>query len=205
MPARRLAFVDLETTGGNPAYDRITEIGVVRMVDDEVIDEWSSLVNPGRSIPPGIEALTGIDNEMVRDAPPFEQLADAVLARLSGWTFVAHNARFDYGFLTGAYQRLGLSFEAEVLCTVRLSRRLDPGHGRHGLDAVIARHGLQVSSRHRALGDARLIAEFYALMRRRHPAETLEALLTQLLKQPQASERTKRKVKAQTLAKPAVV
>ena len=89
MSSRRLAFVDLETTGGNPARDRITEIGVVRMIDDDVVDEWSSLVDPQCPIPAEIQALTGITMAMVRDAPTFDTVADAVAERLAGWTFVA--------------------------------------------------------------------------------------------------------------------
>ncbi len=181
---RRFAFVDLETTGGNTATDRITEIGIVRMTDGEVVDEWSSLVNPGVPIPPEIQALTGITNAMVREAPPFAALVEAVAARLDGWTFVAHSARFDYGFLKSEFRRLGRRFLADVLCTVRLSRRLDPGHARHGLDAVMARHGLPAIDRHRALGDARLIAQFYALMRRTRPADELEGAIAHLLKRP---------------------
>lgn len=184
MPSRRLAFVDLETTGGNPARDRITEIGVVRMVDDEVLDEWSSLVNPQRPIPAEIQALTGITSDMVRDAPSFEALADQVEARLAGWTFVAHNARFDYGFLKSEFRRLDRRFLADVLCTVRLSRRLDPGHARHGLDAVAERHGLGTLDRHRALGDARLIAQFYSRMRQTRPADDVDAAVAHLLRRP---------------------
>jgi DNA polymerase-3 subunit epsilon len=181
---RRFAFVDLETTGGNAATDRITEIGIVRMADGEVVDEWSSLVNPGIPIPPEIQALTGITNAMVREAPPFAALVETVAARLDDWTFVAHSARFDYGFLKSEFRRVGRRFLADVLCTVRLSRRLDPGHARHGLDAVVARHGLPAIDRHRALGDARLIAQFYALMRRTRPADELEGAITHLLRRP---------------------
>ena len=184
MSSRRLAFVDLETTGGNPARDRITEIGLVRMIDGEVVDEWSSLVNPQCPIPAEIQALTGITTAMVRDAPSFDALADTVAERLAGWTFVAHNARFDYGFLKGEFRRLDRRFLADVLCTVRLSRRLDPGHARHGLDAVAERHGLGSLDRHRALGDARLIARFYQLMRQTRPADELDAAVAHLLKRP---------------------
>ena len=184
MSSQRLAFVDLETTGGNPARDRITEIGVVRMIDGEVVDEWSSLVNPQCPIPAEIQALTGITTAMVRDAPSFDALADTVADRLAGWTFVAHNARFDYGFLKGEFRRLDRRFLADVLCTVRLSRRLDPGHARHGLDAVAERHHLGSLDRHRALGDARLIARFYQLMRRTRPLDELDAAVAHLLKRP---------------------
>ena len=106
------------------------------------VSEWSTLVNPGVPIPPEIQALTGITNAMVRDAPPFARVADEVAARTAGALFVAHNARFDYGFLKHAFARLQRAFSARVLCTVRLSRRLFPEEPRHNLDSVIARHGL---------------------------------------------------------------
>src|SRR6478672_10826194 len=142
MFAPAIAFVDLETTGTTSTRDRITEIGIVRVADGEFIDEWSTLVNPECSIPEDIRVLTGITNEMVRDAPTFAELRREVFERLEGHLFVAHNARFDYGFLRNEFRRLERPFTAEVLCTVRLSRRLFPEAPGHGLDAVVARHGL---------------------------------------------------------------
>ena len=150
-----MVFVDLETTGGTAGTDRITEVGVVEVSADGV-REWSSLVNPQTSIPPFIERLTGISNAMVRSAPRFEDIAAELQQRLQGKLFLAHNARFDYGFLKREFERAGIDFSADVVCTVRLSRRLHPEHSRHNLDSLIARHGLQVQDRHRALGDARL-------------------------------------------------
>jgi len=155
-----LAFVDLETTGATVTADRITEIGVVE-VDADGVREWSQLVNPGTRIPEFIERLTGISNEMVANAPPFAEVAEALLERLRGRLFIAHNARFDYGFLKNEFRRLDMDFRATVLCTVKLSRRLFPQHHRHNLDALVARHGLQVDGRHRALADARLIHQFW--------------------------------------------
>ena len=137
--APRLAFVDVETTGSSPTRERVTEIGVVRVdVDGEStrIDEWSTLVNPGVPIPPEIEWLTGITNEMVRNAPRFEQVAQDLIDRLDGAVFVAHNARFDYGFLRAEFARSGLAFHAKTLCTVRLSRVLYPDRAPHTLDAL---------------------------------------------------------------------
>lgn len=119
----RIAVIDLETTGTAATSDGITEIGIVHIERGEVVEEWSSLVNPETTIPPEIQALTGITDAMVRDAPMFSQLADEVLSRLNGHLFVAHNARFDYGFIKNAFRRLGVPFTAEVLCTVRLSRK----------------------------------------------------------------------------------
>src|SRR5512139_2658331 len=112
----RLAFIDLETTGGNPAIDRITEIGVVE-VDGDRVSSWSTLVNPERPIPAFIQQLTGIRNEMVADAPTFAEVAEELAERLQGRLFIAHNARFDYGFVKSEYHRIGQRFRADVLCT----------------------------------------------------------------------------------------
>ena len=126
--APSLAFVDLETTGTHAARDRITEIGIVRVDADADggiprVTEWSSLVNPGITVPAAIVALTGITDAMIADAPSFASLARDVTQLLGGCVFVAHNARFDYGFLKHEFARLERSFTARVLCTVKLSRR----------------------------------------------------------------------------------
>src|SRR5208282_4587061 len=118
--------VDLETTGGSAAYDRITEVGLVRVKNGELVEEWSSLVNPECPIPAYIEAFTGISNQMVADAPRFAEIATVVRQKLQGAVFVAHNARFDYSFLRSEFRRIERRFSAKVLCTVKLSRRLFP-------------------------------------------------------------------------------
>lgn len=155
-----LAIVDLETTGGHPAHDRVTEIALIEVEGGEVTGEWSTLVNPGTAIPSGIQALTGITDAMVADAPRFGALAAQLHARLEGRVLVAHNARFDYGFLRHEFERAGLPFRADTLCTVKLSRRLYPGHARHNLDSVIRRHGIECRARHRAMGDADAVWQF---------------------------------------------
>ncbi|HEV7358195.1 MAG TPA: 3'-5' exonuclease, partial [Steroidobacteraceae bacterium] len=164
--ADTLAFVDLETTGGNPAYDRITEVGIVRMRNGELLEEWSSLVNPECRISPYIEAFTGISSEMVADAPRFADLASMVYEKLEGAVFIAHNARFDQGFLRSEFRRIGMTYSAAALCTVKLSRCLFPQHARHNLDAVIERHGLDCSARHRALGDAKVLHDLWQKLTR---------------------------------------
>jgi DNA polymerase III subunit epsilon len=178
---RDLVFVDLETTGGNAAYDRITEVGIVRVKDGELIDEWSSLVNPECPIPPYIEAFTGISNQMVADAPRFGEIAALVRQKLQGALFVAHNARFDYAFLRSEFLKLDAHFAAKVLCTVKLSRRLFPEFVRHNLDAVMERNGLTCGARHRALGDARVLHDFWFKLRREVPEPRLAAVLRTLL------------------------
>jgi len=152
-----LVFLDLETTGANAVYDRITEVGLIELAPGRSVAEWSTLVNPGRTIPPAIQSLTGITDEMVALAPLFEEIAPQLYARLEGKLLVAHNARFDYGFLRNEFRRAGLRYASRILCTVKLSRRLFPRESRHNLDALMARHGVACESRHRALGDARAV------------------------------------------------
>ena len=187
--APSLAFVDLETTGTRAGEDRITEVGIVRVDEDAGggpprVHEWSSLVDPEVPIPPVIQALTGISDAMVRGAPTFARVAPDIEERLADCVFVAHNARFDHGFLKQAFARIGRPFNARPLCTVRLSRRLFPDAQGHGLDAIVARHGLAVADRHRALGDARAIWSFVELLYRTLPEEAIEAAAKRLLKIP---------------------
>ena len=173
--ADNLVFVDLETTGGNPAYHRITEVGIVRVQNGVLLEEWSSLVNPECPISPYIEAFTGISSEMVADAPLFADIAATVLEKLRGAVFIAHNARFDYSFLRSEFRKVGVDYASEVLCTVKLSRRLFPEHARHNLDAVIERHGLACSARHRALGDAQVLKDLWLKLKEEVPADVLAA------------------------------
>ncbi len=183
MNLDRLAFVDLETTGANPMQDRVTEVGIVTVTDGEV-STWNTLVNPGCRIPVFIQRLTGISDAMVASAPTFETLADEIQTRLHGYTFIAHNARFDYGFLRHEFERAGLKFQARTLCTVKLSRRLYPGHVRHNLDSLIERHGLTVGDRHRALADAEAIWQFWRQVSAAHTPEALRAALDHQLQRP---------------------
>lgn len=183
MLPSRIAFIDLETTGANPASDRITEIGIVEVDGDEV-SRWSTLVNPERTIPEFIQRMTGISNDMVSDAPRFDAVADELKTRLKGRLFVAHNARFDYGFVRHEFRRMGLNFSADVLCTVRLSRALFPEHPRHNLDSLIARHNLFANDRHRALADAELIWQFWQTLRRDVENERMLDAVQQQLKRP---------------------
>ena len=178
-----LVFVDLETTGANAAGDRITEIGIVE-VSEQGVSEWSTLVNPETPIPEFIARLTGISNAMVETAPRFEDIAAEVLERLKGRLFVAHNVRFDYGFLRHEFKRLGIDFRSDVLCTVKLSRKLFPQHHKHNLGALVERHQLPVESRHRALADARAIHAFWVKIHAELPSETIQATLGELLQAP---------------------
>lgn len=184
MLDRALVFLDVETTGATPSLDRITEIGLVEVQCGRVAGEWSSLVNPLRHIPSEIQALTGITDEMVAGAPSFDELAPGLHARLQGKLLVAHNARFDYGFLRHEFARAGHRYLANVLCTVRLSRRLYPQERRHNLDTLIERHGLSCDARHRALADARVLWQFTEHIHQCFGADAIRAEVEQLLRPP---------------------
>lgn len=179
-----MACVDLETTGGLAAHHRIIEVGIVLLEDGAIVDEWSTLVQPGTRIPSAIAAFTGIDDSMVAAAPRFEDVSAEVRRRLAGRLFVAHNARFDYGFLRTEFRRLGVRFSAPVLCTVRLSRAIYAEHARHNLDTLMERFGLACMARHRALGDAQVLPALLAAFERDLGSEALHAAVTEALREP---------------------
>ena len=153
-------FVDIETTGGKLHVDEITEIALIRVLDGQEVERFETLLKPERSIPPWITEFTGISNSMVADAPSFAEVAETLAAKFHNAIFVAHNARFDYGFIKAAFKRLGLDFKLPVLCTVKLSRALYSEHTRHGLDQIIERFDLCCDQRHRAMGDAQMVWQF---------------------------------------------
>ena len=152
-----LVLVDLETTGAHAQHDRVTEVGLLLIDNGRVIEEWETLVNPHRAIPPHIALLTGITDQMVALAPSFDEIARILWEKLDGRTLVAHNARFDHGFLRSEFARLERRYTPKVVCTVKLSRKLYPEHRRHNLDSLLARHAITCTARHRALGDARVL------------------------------------------------
>ena len=178
------AIVDVETTGTSPAYDRIIEVGVLKVKDGAVVDTYSTLVDPERSISYHIESLTGITNKELSGAPTFSDIKDQLIQLLNGCVFVAHNARFDYGFLRNEFGREGIDFSARCLCTARLSRKLFPRERRHGLDSIIRRFGIACQNRHRALDDAQVLWEFLHLLNNRVDASRLMATIQELLKTP---------------------
>jgi DNA polymerase-3 subunit epsilon len=161
---RKYAIVDIETTGGLVKRDKITEIAIVLHNGHEVIDQYQTLINPERSIPTFISNMTGITDDMVADAPLFCEVAKEIVLRTEGAVFVAHNARFDYGFLREEFARLGYSYVRKQLCTVRLSRKLLPELKSHSLDSLIRHYSLRVDNRHRALDDALATAEVFSRM-----------------------------------------
>ena len=158
VPLSELSFavVDVETTGMRArAGDRVTELAIVHVDGDRTDVAFESLVNPEVPIPDFIAALTGIDDATVRGAPRFDELADQVLAALNARVFVAHNARFDWAFVSAEIERAGaLAPRVQRLCTVRMTRALVPELERRNLDSVMHFFGIETDRRHRAAGDA---------------------------------------------------
>lgn len=202
----KLIFIDLETTGANAKTDAITEIGLVE-VTREQITHWSTLVNPERPISQFISGLTGINDQMVADAPPIEQILDTVLKRLDGGLFIAHNARFDYGFMQAACTAGGRTLANDALCTVRLSRHLFPTEARHNLDTLITRHRLLPSGRHRALADADLLWQLWNKFGSIFAHETFDSAIralrqtTQQMQKPSRASVNRKKKPRQWLVK----
>jgi len=175
-PEQVYVVVDVETTDGWATGDRITEIGAVKVRNHLVIDEWHSLVNPQRSIPAKITQITGITNEMVRDAPVFSEIADSFMQFMGDGIFVAHNVNFDYGFVGYEYQRLERRFRFPKLCTVAAMRKRYPGHKSYGLGKLCEIYHIALETHHRALCDARATSHLLNLINaKRESSEPSEA------------------------------
>lgn len=159
--SKRYAIVDIETTGGRASRDKITEIAVVIHDGERIVDSFESLVNPECYIPYGITQLTGITQEMVADAPKFYEVAKKFVEITEGAVFVAHNVRFDYGFIREEFARLGYTYSRRQLCTVRLSRKSFPGLPSYSLGNLIRYFRLDVSGRHRAMADVMATVQLF--------------------------------------------
>ncbi|MBC7320838.1 hypothetical protein H5T89_09355 [bacterium] len=150
--------VDFETTGSLASIDRIIEVGAVVFSRGKILDYFSSLVHPGRNIPPFITFLTGITPEMIRSAPPADIVIPKLMSLIEDKIFVAHNARFDLTFLNYELERLGLpQYQGDVLCTLNMARRLLKLPKR-GLDSLAEYFGIEITHRHRAVYDAEATA-----------------------------------------------
>jgi len=155
------AIIDIETTGGQPAQDKITEIAIFIHDGRQVVDQYSTLINPQRPIPYFISQLTGITDEMVQDAPKFYEVAKEIVEFTEGKVFVAHNVRFDYSFIKKEFADLGYTFQRKTLCTVRLSRTLIPGLPSYSLGKLCKSIDIDLKQRHRAIGDAEATAKLF--------------------------------------------
>lgn len=158
------AIVDIETTGNSYKFGQITEIAVFQHNGIEVTDSFHTLIKPDMDIPYFITKLTGIDNEMVANAPKFYEVAKEIVQYTAGRTFVAHNVHFDYRFLREEYKRLGYSYFRNTLCTVKLSRKLLPGHSSYSLGNICHDLDIQIEGRHRADGDALATVKLFEIL-----------------------------------------
>jgi len=148
------AIIDVETTGGSPSIDRIIEIAVIIYDGVNIVEQYSSLVNPRRNIDKYVTQLTGITDKMVKNAPAFEDIQDKILELTEGNIFVAHNVKFDYGMIRSEYKRIGVDFVRKHIDTVTLSQKVLPGFTSYSLGSLCDSLGIIIENRHRALGDA---------------------------------------------------
>lgn len=171
------AIIDTETTGGNPAKDRIMEIAVILHDGTKEIDEFSTLVNPETPIAPFIQTLTGINQDMLKDAPTFAEIAQRVLEITDNAIFVAHNVSFDYGVVRNEFKKLDIRFERKQLCTVKLSREIMPDMNSYSLGKLCKEIGIEIEGRHRAYGDAAATSKLFSLLLEKDTADVMKSML----------------------------
>lgn len=179
-----LVFVDIETNGLNHIRGRIIEVAAIRVEQGRITRVFNQLIDPGGELPSFITSLTGIRQQDLKGAQPFQQIAGELEDILRGAIFVAHNVRFDYSFLKQEFKRTGRSFLPKQLCTVKLSRALYPEQTSHKLEALITRHGLSFAKRHRAYDDAHALWQFVQKVHEEFPAEIIAAAVGRQLRQP---------------------
>ena len=163
------AIIDIETTGGNPYRDKITEIAVFIHDGEKVVREYCTLINPERRIPPFITRMTGITDEMVARAPRFFEIAKDLVELTKDTVFVAHNVSFDYNFIRNEFKSLGYDYSRDHLCTVKISRKLLPGKKSYSLGRLCEDLKIGINNRHRAAGDALATVQLFELLLEKHP------------------------------------
>ncbi len=164
------SIIDIETTGGNPYRDKITEIAIYVHDGEKVVKEFHSLVNPERKIPYFISRMTGITDEMVARAPKFYEIAKSIVEITENTIFVAHNVSFDYNFIKTEFKNLGYFFQRDTLCTVKLSRKIIPGKRSYSLGKLCQELGIDIEDRHRARGDAMATVKLFDLLIEQSPS-----------------------------------
>src|SRR5690606_6402973 len=158
------AILDIETTGGKYNEEGITEIAIYKHNGHEVVDKFVSLINPERAIQPFVVNLTGINNDMLRTAPKFYEVAKRIVEITSDCVLVAHNANFDYRILRTEFSRLGYEFNRKSICTVEVSKKLIPGMPSYSLGKLMHNLGIPISKRHRAEGDAAATTKLFEIL-----------------------------------------
>ncbi|GAB2570626.1 3'-5' exonuclease [Spirosoma areae] len=176
-------IVDVETTGGVKGPTRLTEIAIFRHDGQRVVDSFHSLLNPGCPIPPFIRHLTGISDELVRDAPTFAEVAHHVLRITQDAVFVAHNVGFDFNFIQKELNWLGHEYFRRTLCTVRTSRKLIPGYPSYSLGKLCRSLDIPLHGRHRAQGDAAATVLLFEMLLR-HDSKGLIPRVSSQIEQP---------------------
>lgn len=171
------AIIDTETTGGNPAKDRVMEVAILVHDGEKVVDEFNTLINPQSPIAPFIRSLTGIREEMLEDAPTFEEVAERILKMTERNIFVAHNVSFDYSVIRNEFRRMGIRFERKQLCTVKLSRSILPGMNSYSLGKLCKEIGINLEGRHRAYGDAAATAELFSILLKQDKDNRMRSML----------------------------
>lgn len=157
-------IIDIETTGNNYKFSKITELAIFQHNGQEITNRYSTLINPEIDIPFYITKLTGINNQMVKNAPKFHEVAKTIIELTAGRIFVAHNAKFDYNFIKEEFARLGYHFNRKTLCTVQLSRKLLPGHQSYSLGKLCSDLGIKINGRHRASGDTLATVKLFEIL-----------------------------------------
>jgi len=181
---RSLCFIDVETSGLSAGYNRIIEIGVLKVEDGVLVKEFKTLLNPDGYLDPFIENMTGISSSELENAPRFYDIKDELLEILTGSIFVAHNVRFDYSFIRNEFKRIGIKFTSQHFDTVKLARLLYPNQKKYGLDSIIENFGIPCANRHRAFDDAKVLWDFYIYSQQSIKPELFEQAVGIVLKQP---------------------
>ncbi len=167
------AILDIETTGGKFNEEGITEIAIYKFDGQKVVDQFISLVNPEQPIQPFVVGLTGINNEMLRSAPKFYEVAKRIVEITQDCVLVAHNAQFDHRILRLEFRRLGYDFERNTLCTVELAQKLIPGQASYSLGKLVRALGIPLSDRHRASGDAQATVKLFKMLLAKDTSKTI--------------------------------
>ena len=190
------AVLDIESTGGKFNEEGITEIAIYKFDGEEIVDQFSSLINPERKIQSFVVGLTGINQEMLRSAPKFYQVAKRIIEITEDCILIAHNAKFDYRILRTEFKRLGYDYKRKSICTVELSKKLLPEESSYSLGKLTKSLGIPVSKRHRASGDAKATVELFKLLlqkdshknivaesQRLHPVKSKDKKLIRLIEE----------------------
>jgi len=184
MMTNKLSFLDIETTGARFTSDRIIEIGIVQVENRKLTKTYQTLIHPQMYISPFVEELTGIKKNDLEHAPTFADIKDEILELLEDTILVAHNVRFDLGFLKKEFSLYNISFSTKHFCTVKLARLLYPQMRSHNLDSIIAHFNIPCINRHRAFDDAKVLWDFFQIIEKEFSEEIVNNALGRIMKRP---------------------